>query len=421
MKVLIADKFEKSGIDALKQAGCEVVYEPDVKDDKLVDAIRRSEADVLVVRSAKVTEAMLECGRLALVVRAGAGYNTIDVPAASRRGIYVSNCPGKNAVAVAELAFGLILSLDRRIPDNVAELKAGRWNKKEFSKAKGLQGRTLGLLGAGSIAQAMVRRSLAFGMDIVVWSRRFDGEDRPATPQEAEELGASAIPPGLCVRLAPSPAEVAARCDILSIHLALAKETRQLVNAAVLGRLKPGSFVVNTARAEVVDYAALEAAARDKDLRIALDVYADEPAAAADEFSSAIAKLPTVYGTHHIGASTEQAQEAIAAEAVRIIRCYKETGKVPNVVNLCKRTPATHMLVVRHRDRPGVLAHVFDHLRAGDLNVQETENIVFEGAEAAVARINLDGAPSHELLTAIKTGNADILDLHVVALVGRCG
>jgi len=124
--------------------------------------------------------------------------------------------------------------------------------------------------------------------------------------------------------------------------------------------------------------------------------------------------LPNVYGTHHIGASTEQAQEAIADEAVRVIRAYRETGAVPNVVNLATHTPATHMLVVRHRDRPGVLAHVFDHLRAGNLNVQETENVIFDGAEAAVARINLDGNPPAALLRAIEQGNQDILSLHVV-------
>jgi len=123
-----------------------------------------------------------------------------------------------------------------------------------------------------------------------------------------------------------------------------------------------------------------------------------------------------VYGTHHIGASTDQAQEAIAAETVRIVRAFKETGRVPNVVNLARRTPATHMLILRHRDRPGVLAHVFDHLRARALNVQETENIVFEGAEAAVARINLDGEPDAALAEAIKSGNSDVLDLQVVKL-----
>src|SRR5205814_2331744 len=110
-------------------------------------------AEVDVVRGTNVTASMLEAGSLSLVVRAGAGYNTIDVPTASKRGIYVSNCPGKNAIAVAELACGLMLALDRRIPDNVAELRAGKWNKKEYSKARGLYGRTLGLLGYGNIGQ----------------------------------------------------------------------------------------------------------------------------------------------------------------------------------------------------------------------------------------------------------------------------
>jgi len=200
------------------------------------------------------------------------------------------------------------------------------------------------------------------------------------------------------------------------VHLALGAETKGLVNATLLDRLKPGAIFVNTARADVVDYPALAAAVRDKGLRVGLDVFANEPASPAADFDDGLVSLPGVYGTHHIGASTEQAQEAIAAETVRIVRSYKETGRVPNVVNLAKRTPATHMLVVRHRDRPGVLAHVFTHLRKDNLNVQETENIVFEGAEAAVARINLDGAPSSSLRERIKTENRDILDLHVVRL-----
>jgi D-3-phosphoglycerate dehydrogenase len=184
----------------------------------------------------------------------------------------------------------------------------------------------------------------------------------------------------------------------------------------VLARLKPGALFVNTARGDIVDHAALTAAAREKPLRVGLDVFPDEPAATVADFHVDLAASPNVYGTHHIGASTEQAQEAIAAETVRIVRSYKETGKVPNVVNLATRTPATHMLVVRHRDRPGVLAHVFDHLRQDNLNVQETENIVFEGAEAAVARINLDGAPSPALCDRIQVENTDILDLQVVRL-----
>src|SRR6188472_922228 len=176
MKVLIADKFEKSGIDGLRAAGCEVVNDPDLKDDALREAIGKTGADVLVVRSTKVTAPMLDAGRLSLIVRAGAGYNTIDVAAASERGIYVSNCPGKNAIAVAELAFALILALDRRVPDNVAELRAGQWNKKTFSKARGLYGRTLGLIGLGQIGLEMIRRAAGFGMNVVLWSRRYDGQ-----------------------------------------------------------------------------------------------------------------------------------------------------------------------------------------------------------------------------------------------------
>ena len=401
MKVLIADKFEQSGLDGLEAAGCEVLYQPDLKDQALSAAIRETAADVLVVRSTAVTAAMLEAGALSLVVRAGAGYNTIDVAAASTRGIYVSNCPGKNAIAVAELAFALLLALDRRVPDNVADLRAGVWNKKEYSKARGLFGRTLGLLGYGNIGQEMAKRAQAFGMPVVVWSRRF---------ARGETAGADHV------SVVKSPQEVAGQCDVLSIHLALNAETQGFVNATILDLLKPGSYVINTARAEVVDHAALEKAVREKQLRVGLDVFAAEPSGATGEFKDAVASLPNVYGTHHIGASTDQAQEAIAAETVRIIAAYKDTGKVPNVVNLAKKTPATHMLVVRHRDRPGVLAHVFDGLRRANINVQETENVIFDGAQAAVARINLDGSPPEALLNQLQSGNSDILDLHLVSI-----
>jgi len=416
MKVLVADKFEQSGVDGLKAAGCEVVHEPELKDDALTAAIARSGADVLVVRSTKVTAAMFDAGRLSLIVRAGAGYNTIDVAAASKRGIYVSNCPGKNAVAVAELAFALMLALDRRVPDNVADLRNGTWNKKEYSKAQGLKGKVLGLLGIGSIGQEVIRRAAGFGLDIVVWSRRFDGQDRAMTEQEARELGLEPALRLVRLDLAPAPAVAASRVDILSVHLALGAETKGIVDGQVLGRLKPGAMFINTARAEIVDHAALANAVRENALRVGLDVFPNEPATATGELSDELLRLPNVYGTHHIGASTDQAQEAIAAETVRIVRSFKETGKVPNVVNLARRTPATHMLVVRHRDRPGVLAHVFDLLREANLNVQETENIVFDGAEAAVARINLDGSPAPLLCDKIKGGNLDVLDLQVVEL-----
>ena len=206
------------------------------------------------------------------------------------------------------------------------------------------------------------------------------------------------------------------RSDIVSVHVALTKDTKGFVNAALLKHARTGAYIINTARAEVMDYAALAEAVKDKGIRVGLDVFENEPSSATAAFVDALCASPAVFGTHHIGASTDQAQEAIAAETVRIIRTYKDTGKVPNVVNLATKTPATHMLVVRHRDKPGVLAHVFEYLRVAHLNVQETENIIFDGAHAAVARINLDGAPSVRALDAMQSGNADILDLQLVKL-----
>src|SRR5687768_2820495 len=303
MKVLVADKFEKSGLDGLEAAGCDVIYEPELKDDLLADAIRTSGADVLVVRSTKVTTPMLDAGRLGLIVRAGAGYNTIDVAGASQRGIYVSNCPGKNAIAVAELAYALMLSLDRRVPDNVAELRAGRWNKKEYSSAQGLYGKTLGLLGVGSIGREMIRRAAGFGLNVIIWSRRFAGQQRPLSDEEARGLDVEAAQRQVRIELAPTPADVAARADILSVHLALDPATRGIVNAELLARLKPGSVFINTARGEIVDQTALAAVVRENGIRVGLDVFANEPATPTGEFRDDLISLQGVYGTHHIGAS----------------------------------------------------------------------------------------------------------------------
>jgi len=401
MKVLIADKFEKSGLDGLQRVGCEISYQPDLKDDALVEAVRTVSPDVIVVRGTKVTEPMLEAGPVKLVVRAGAGYNTIDVGAASKRGIYVSNCPGKNSIAVAELAFALILALDRRIADNVITLRQGVWNKKEFSKARGLHGRTLGLIGVGKIGQEMIPRARAFGMPVVAWSRSL-------TRERAAELG---------IELMESPKAVAAAADVVSVHLALKPETRNLINAEFFDAMREGAYFINTARGEVVDQQALVSAIRNRGIRAGLDVYALEPTSATGEFQDEVAKEAALYGTHHIGASTDQAQEAIAAETVRIVEEFKQTGKVPNVVNLAQQTPATHRLVVRHLDRPGVLAGVLETLKAEHINVQEMENIVFEGAAAAVARINLDNAPSQESLRQLEASSPDIIELDLLKLV----
>ncbi|MCA9587119.1 MAG: hydroxyacid dehydrogenase [Myxococcales bacterium] len=400
MKVLVADKLEDSARRGLAEIGCEVVYEPDVAAEALPELARSSGADVLVVRSKKVTRATLESGRVGLVVRAGAGYNTIDVEAASERGIWVSNCPGKNAVAVAELTFALMLALDRHVVDGAADLRAGKWNKKEYGKARGLFGRTLGVLGTGSIGREVITRAAAFGMPVVAWSRSL-------TDERAEELG---------VTRADSPVAVAAAADVLTVHLALSSDTRALVGDGVFASMRPGSFFINTSRSEVVDQPALERAVAERSLRAGLDVFAGEPSGGAGAVDAPIFKLPGVIGTHHIGASTEQAQEAIADETVRVVRMYKERGRPANVVNLAAKSPATHVLAVRHLDRVGVLAAVFDCLKEAGINVQETENVVFEGAKAAIARIHVDRAPTDEVVSALRACTKDVIDVSTVAI-----
>jgi D-3-phosphoglycerate dehydrogenase len=237
-------------------------------------------------------------------------------------------------------------------------------------------------------------------MPVVAWSRSL-------TPERAEALG---------IEYKESPLGVARASDVVSVHLALKPETRQLVGADFFNSMHAGAYFINTSRGEVVDQAALLEALGGRGIRAGLDVYANEPTASAGEFTDGIAREGNLYGTHHIGASTDQAQEAIAAETVRIVQAFKETGKVPNVVNLAARTPATHMLVVRHLDRPGVLAHVLDAIRSAEINVQEMENIIFEGAQAAVARINLDKAPAAGMLEDLRAGNPDIIELSLIEI-----
>jgi D-3-phosphoglycerate dehydrogenase / 2-oxoglutarate reductase len=397
MKVLVADKFPMEGIEKMRAAGCDVISNPDLSGASLAAAVRDTAAEVLLVRSTKVPAEVLEAGPLGLVVRAGAGFDTIDTKRASELGIYVSNCPGKNAIAVAELTFALILALDRHVADATNDLRAGAWNKAKYSKARGLYGRTMAILGVGHIGREVAFRAHGFGMKVRAWSRSLNEET-------AAELGLARF---------GGPLEAVQEADVVSVHLALKPETRNLANESLFDAMKPGAYFINTARAEIVDEAALLAAVQAKGLRAALDIFAGEPAAGTGAVDNPLFKQPGIIGTHHIGASTDQAQEAIAAEAVRIVLEYKATGQVPNCVNICQRTPATHIVVVRHRDRVGVLAHVFVHLKEAGINVQETDNIVFDGAQAAMAHIHVDRAPEERTLAAIQKGNADILDISV--------
>ena len=402
-RVLIADKFEKVGVDGLKDLGCDVIERPDVKAEELPALIAQVNPKILIVRSKKVTEDALKAGsRLSLVIRAGAGIDTIDVAAASRLGIFVSNCPGKNSIAVAELVMGLLMSCDRRIPDQVAELRQGVWNKGEYSKARGLHGRTLGIVGFGQIGREVAKRAQAFGMKVVSWSRQL-------TIDECRKLG---------IEYAQTALEVARQSDAVTINVASTPETKHLVNAEFLAAMKPGAYLINTSRGSVVDEEALLAAIASKGIRCGLDVYQNEPGGSKGTFDSALAKSPNVYGTHHVGASTDQAQIAIAHEVIRIVQHFLESGTAYHCVNRLAKSSATHVLSVRHQNRPGVLAHVFRVLNDEKINVEEVENIAYHGAEAASARIHVSGVPSERAIRDIQAGNEHVISVDLTEVGG---
>ncbi|MEQ9103646.1 MAG: 3-phosphoglycerate dehydrogenase family protein [Rhodothermales bacterium] len=398
MRVLLADSLSDTVLSMLGEASLEVVNEPGLSGDALTAALGRHAPQVLVVRSTKVPkEAILASPALELIVRAGAGYDTIDVLTASEAGVFVANCPGKNATAVAELTIGLLMALDRSIPDNVMDARSGAWNKAKYGKAEGLKGRTLGVVGLGNIGREVVSMAHALGMHIVGWSRSL-------TDAQARELGVLRV---------DSPVDVAARADAVTLHVAATDDTRQLADKAFFGAMKQGAFFINTTRASVVDEAAMTQAMQDKGIRVALDVFSDEPAAKSGSFQHPLASHPNVYLTHHIGASTEQAQNAIAEEAARIIITYATTGDVPNCVNLATKTPATHQLTVRHRDKVGVLAGVLETMRQANWNIHEMENVVFDGAKAACAYIRFDGT----VQTAVVERISELDDILAVSLM----
>lgn len=400
MKILIADAFSPDAVEILKEDGHILRVDPTLSGGALTAAIAEFEPVALVVRSTKVTAADLDASTsLELIVRAGAGVDTIDVEGAAHRGIFVANCPGMNAVAVAELALGLILALDRRIPDNVIAAREGRWEKAAFSKASGIKGRTLGLIGLGNIGRELGIRAKACGMDVIAWSRSL-------TDTRAEMLN---------VRRMNSPLEVAAEADVISLHVASTPDTRNIVNAAFVEQMKPGAFLINTARANIVDDEALLKGLNEKNIRFATDVPSGEPAIKSGEFKHPLADHPNLYITHHIGASTEQATEAIGTEALNVLRTYARSGTVLNSLNLATQTPATHLLTVRHRDRVGVLAGILNEVRLAGWNIQEMENLIFAGNEAACARIRFDGRPSTDALEAIQSVD-DVLAATIIAV-----
>ena len=318
MRILVADKFSADAMDQLRAAGHEVAYEPDVTAHALASTISGFAA--VVVRSTRVSEETIEAAdSIDLIVRAGAGTNTIDVAAATVNSVTVCNTPGKNAVAVAELAMGLLLSIDRNIPDNVADLRRGTWKKKMYSQARGLMGRKIGIVGFGDIGTEMARRAAAFGLSVYTVGR-------PGRSERALETMAQ-----LDVTMVANLEELFQAVDIISLHVPSLPATTGMLSEELLAYVQPGSVIINTSRGEVIDEAALLEVIDAKNLRVGTDVYLDEPAAGDNEFRSAFGQHPRVYGTHHIGASTEQSQAAVADEVVAVVEAFA-SGEVRNQV-----------------------------------------------------------------------------------------
>lgn len=405
MRILLADELEDAAVEALSQRGHECVVDPALSAEALPGRI--GGFGVLVVRSTQVTAATIEAGdALELIVRAGAGTNTIDTQAAADAGIYVSNVPGRNAIAVAELTMALLLAIDRRVADNVTDLRAGRWDKNTYSTADGLYGKTMGVVGLGDIGLAVAERAKAFG--IVVRGVRKEGRSA-STEERIRALG---------VGLVDSLDELVAGSDIITLHLPAAPGTKGLVDGPFLANMRPGAILLNTSRGDVVDEAALLEAVEKIGLRVGLDVFPDEPASGTGAWSSKLAQHPNVVGTHHIGASTEQAQRAIAAGVVEIVDAFQR-GEILHCVNLEQRRLGRCTLHVRHYDRVGVLAQVFDLLRRGGLNVEQMENRIFAGGNAAVATIDVGEDLPRELLAQIES-IPDVIHVSVVT-AGEAG
>jgi D-3-phosphoglycerate dehydrogenase len=399
MRVLVADRLSEDALDEMRGLGVEVEYDPRIEGAEL--AQRLDGVNVLVVRGTEVSAEALAAGKsLNLVIRAGAGTRNIDVAFASERGIYVAQTPGRNAQAVAELTFALIGCLDRRIPDAVHSLRSGLWEKDQYARAVGLEGRTIGILGLGHVGRAVLRMAQAYQMRPLAFGRSL-------TAARAAELGATRV---------STPLDLARQSEILSVHLELTDRTRNVVDRKFIEALPDGAFFVNTARHELVDYDALVELVPKKNLRVGLDVLPGEPSERTARYTHPILHAPGVYATPHLGQSTDRAQVAVASETVQILRSFVTKGEVPNVVNIAPSTWSRYQLVVRHVDRIGALANVLAVLKRHGIHISALDNTVFDGGRAACAKIRMESRPSDACLQEIMAFSDEVLHVDLVTL-----
>lgn len=394
LKVLVADKFPDKYIQQMKDLDLEVIYNPKLGEKDLPEAAK--DVDIVIVRSTVVNEETINNSKkLNLIIRAGSGVNNINIAAANKKGIYVTNCPGMNAVAVAELTIGLMISLDRSIPDNIIDFNKGVWNKDKYSKGRGLKGKTLGLIGVGNIGKEVAKRALAFEMNVY-------GKD--ITRIE-----------GVQIKDFSEMDQLLPLCDIVTIHLPATPQTKGLFNKQIFSYMKYGAYLINTSRHDIIVEDDLLEAIKEKNIRFACDVFKGEPEGKSGEVSSKLQNNPNIYVTHHIGASTEQAQDAVAEETINIIKHFVHSGVIDHWVNRAKITDAKFQLVVKHFDKPGVLATVLDVIRSGLINIEEIENIIFEGGIAACCTMKLQTAATADMLKKISE-NVNVISVSHVEI-----
>jgi D-3-phosphoglycerate dehydrogenase / 2-oxoglutarate reductase len=398
MRLLIADSIDPQPLEELRLLGVEIVSNPSLTRESLPAAL--AGVGILVVRRTEVTKEALEGAReLNLIVRAGSGTGNIDVEAASERGIYVANCPNKNAPAVAELVLGLAVALDRRIFEADATIRAGRWERGRFGSEHGLLGRHLGVAGLGATGREVLARARAFGMRPHVMSRAM-------TVQKAQRLD---------VGFAPTLEHLASVSDVFTVHLPLTPSSRGVVSRSVLSALPDEAIVINTSHAALFDLDALAELAPKKRLRVAMDVHPSEPREPSAKFESKFAGQPNFLLTPHIGGATKQAQRAIAEEVTRVVRCFLTEEDVPNVVNVCATSPARFVVVLRQLDKVGALANTLAVLKRHGINIEEISNTVFDGAKATCTKLRVSGRPSDGCLKEIaafgETLHVDIIQM----------
>ena len=378
MKVVVSDLFPDSTIEALRDAGLECYYDHTLKGPDLKQLLGEEQPQVLLVRSTRLPADIISASSsLELIVRAGTGTDGIDMGEASKKGIFVTHCPGKSAIAVAELVFGLITGADRSIPENVMQLRKGVWDKGRH--ADGLYGKTLGIVGLGDIGVEVAKRGRAFGMRLV-------GCDPVVTRPQAEEMG---------VEYRQTMEEVVGEADVLTFHVPVVRQTKFMLTPAILSTLKPDAMLVNTSRWDIVAEEDMLAVLEAKPgLRYACDCYRLEPMEHTCEFRNRLAEHPRVYGTCHVSSYTKQAELAFNEEAVNIILQYatSKTVNPRNCTNRARKTPATHTLAIRVLNEPGILAAIVRLLATEGWQVLEIDSAVFR--EAKACRASLDFLPA---------------------------